>query len=122
MRPGHGSPVRASLGQAGLLPRVLPVAADGGAPAQLQLLGPRTVRKGVATWPPLFQCPSRGLPRHAIAGQYPATSRNLTYSRLHAPEMPVERRDLTSTRHTSLTYCQVTHLTHGKRDFDGGRY
>src|SRR5687767_6264725 len=64
MRPGHGSPVRASLGQAGLLPRVLPVAADGGAPAQLQLLGPEAVRKGVATRPPLFQYATRG---HSLA-------------------------------------------------------
>ena len=37
---GIPSPLRASLGQAGLLPGVLPVAADGGASAQLQLLGP----------------------------------------------------------------------------------
>ena len=49
MWPGYRSPLRASLGQAGLLPGVLPVAADGGASAQLQLLGPKQSGEG---WPP----------------------------------------------------------------------
>jgi hypothetical protein len=54
---GHRGSIPAPHGQAGVLPRVLPTAANRGATAELQLLGLTKLRPGwAANRPPIFDC------------------------------------------------------------------